>query len=469
MADFKEQKYKAGEVPTQFSAYEVVEHRIGNQTDAEDNHNKFFSLELCKCGKEWFVYSNYGRVDEREFTGAVGVYGPSTEDDMRAFFNKKFSEKVRPSKGYIEIKFIKAKVGSPKARLKVYAVSEDEIPDDKKKKLDESAKATKPTATSKISIHPTIKKLVEQWYRENGSAITSNSAIQITSDGLMTPLGVLTFGTIDRGRKVLGEITQAIKDKDTDEMRKLTGSFFSIIPTKLGRKILDSDLISTDAIVQQKLDLLDMMDGALEVGGATFTSETEQKFMELGISADYLDHKDSEYTRLDKKVQSSRASNHYGVTTKVRNILKIRLNADDARYDSCNVGNEQELWHGSRGSNILGILKKGLLIAPPEAPVSGYMFDKGIYLASASTKSINYSLYPFPNMQNTDNCFLFVVRGKLGKQMKLDDSDGNAAKRCKKEGYDSTWGVKGRSLYNDEFIVYTLAQAKITHIIELER
>lgn len=34
------------------------------------------------------------------------------------------------------------------------------------------------------------------------------------------------------------------------------------------------------------------------------------------------------------------------------------------------------LWHGSRVSNFVGILSQGLRIAPPEAPVSGYMFGK---------------------------------------------------------------------------------------------
>ena len=37
----------------------------------------------------------------------------------------------------------------------------------------------------------------------------------------------------------------------------------------------------------------------------------------------------------------------------------------------------QLLWHGSRLTNFVGILSQGLRIAPPEAPVTGYMFGKG--------------------------------------------------------------------------------------------
>ena len=54
------------------------------------------------------------------------------------------------------------------------------------------------------------------------------------------------------------------------------------------------------------------------------------------------------------------------------------------------MGNRQLLWHGSRLTNWCGILSTGLRIAPPEAPVTGYMFGKGVYFADMSSKSANY-------------------------------------------------------------------------------
>ena len=70
------------------------------------------------------------------------------------------------------------------------------------------------------------------------------------------------------------------------------------------------------------------------------------------------------------------------------------------------------LWHGSRLTNWVGILSQGLRIAPPEAPVTGYMvrtrpsveatsviysthpvtlqFGKGVYFADMCSKSANY-------------------------------------------------------------------------------
>ena len=62
---------------------------------------------------------------------------------------------------------------------------------------------------------------------------------------------------------------------------------------------------------------------------------------------------------------------------------------DNERYTK-DIHNKQLLWHGSRLTNFVGILSQGLRIAPPEAPVTGYMFGKGVYFADMVSKSANY-------------------------------------------------------------------------------
>lgn len=74
--------------------------------------------------------------------------------------------------------------------------------------------------------------------------------------------------------------------------------------------------------------------------------------------------------------------NTKGVFSKVNvgNIYEVERPPEHKSFNS-KVGNNMLLWHGSRISNFVGILSQGLRIAPPEAPVSGYLFGKGIYLA----------------------------------------------------------------------------------------
>ena len=63
---------------------------------------------------------------------------------------------------------------------------------------------------------------------------------------------------------------------------------------------------------------------------------------------------------------------------------------DDNKRFLKDIGNVWLLWHGSRLTNYVGILSQGLRIAPPEAPVTGYMFGKGVYFADMVSKSANY-------------------------------------------------------------------------------
>lgn len=463
MVDFKEKKLKIGDenIPKEYSSYEVIEHKIGNYNDVEENSNKFFSIELWKCNTDWLVYTNYGRVENIEYCGAVGIYGPSDETTMRDFFNKKWKEKSRK---YKEISFIKANKGSAKARLKKYGVTEEEIPEEKKKKIVESKTPT----ILDFKLHDDIKRIVNQLYNESSTAIKNNAAVEITSDGITTPLGILTFKTIDTGRKILGELGEAIKNKDEDEVKKLSSHFYSYIPTKLSRKITKDDYISTDIVVQQKIDLLQMMNDALDIGGNTYVSDINKKYLELGSEFEFLSKTDPEWKRLEEKVIKTRAQNHLHMKVKVKNIYKLIIKNDRVKYDNCKLDNIQEFFHGSRNANLIGILKSGLRIAPKEAPATGYMFDKGIYFADASTKSLNYSLLPFPGVEKSNNCFMFIFDVKLGKIKELENADYNAS-RYIKDSYNSVKGVKGRSLYNNEYITYTESQQTARYLIELER
>lgn len=77
-------------------------------------------------------------------------------------------------------------------------------------------------------------------------------------------------------------------------------------------------------------------------------------------------------------------------------IFELNKDNEEKRFKS-EIHNKMLLWHGSRLTNMVGILSTGLRIAPPEAPVTGYMFGKGIYFADMVSKSANYC---FTNRDN---------------------------------------------------------------------
>ncbi|CAJ0565239.1 unnamed protein product, partial [Mesorhabditis spiculigera] len=61
-------------------------------------------------------------------------------------------------------------------------------------------------------------------------------------------------------------------------------------------------------------------------------------------------------------------------------ILGLERSGEAERFRK-DLGDRMLLWPGSGVPNYGGILSQGLRIAPPEAPVTGYMFGKGVYFA----------------------------------------------------------------------------------------
>lgn len=88
-------------------------------------------------------------------------------------------------------------------------------------------------------------------------------------------------------------------------------------------------------------------------------------------------------------VSKTHGSTHSSYSLDVLNIFEVDKAVDRERFDT-SLHNKMLLWHGSRLTNYVGILSQGLRIAPPEAPVQGYMFGKGVYFADMVSKSANY-------------------------------------------------------------------------------
>ena len=92
---------------------------------------------------------------------------------------------------------------------------------------------------------------------------------------------------------------------------------------------------------------------------------------------------------VEEYVRNTHAKTHSQYKLKVTHVFRASRDGEAAAHRST-LGNRQLLWHGSRLTNWVGILSQGLRIAPPEAPVTGYMFGKGVYFADMVSKSANY-------------------------------------------------------------------------------
>lgn len=105
----------------------------------------------------------------------------------------------------------------------------------------------------------------------------------------------------------------------------------------------------------------------------------------LNINLIPLPKEHPEYQIIQQYIQNGYGEYHEDF---IQNIFALERKGETEKNK--HVDNRMLLWHGSRASNFMGIFKQGLRIAPPEAPVTGYMFGKGVYFADTFLKSFGY-------------------------------------------------------------------------------
>ena len=122
-----------------------------------------------------------------------------------------------------------------------------------------------------------------------------------------------------------------------------------------------------------------------------------------------------------------------------------------------------ELWHGTRVSNLLSILRSGFVIPPANAPhCTGRMFGNGVYFSDQSTKSLNYS-FGYWGGARERNCFMLLNDVAMGKHFvpKL------WSHTYPKKRYDSTFAkARWSGVINNEMIVYDTRQINPKYLIE---
>jgi len=185
----------------------------------------------------------------------------------------------------------------------------------------------------------------------------------------------------------------------------LSGVYYSIIPHVFGRA--EPTVIDNLVILKKELELVDAlgdMEVAHEVISSSILSDEQGRplnpldahFRSLGLSTmDPVKPTTDEFRALEAYARDTHGATHRHYSVNVLNAFRVERQGEtnawlNSGYEKLGSGDRLLLWHGSRTTNFAGILKQGLRIAPPEAPVTGYMFGKGVYFADMMSKSANY-------------------------------------------------------------------------------
>ena len=104
----------------------------------------------------------------------------------------------------------------------------------------------------------------------------------------------------------------------------------------------------------------------------------DRKYEQLKVDITPVARASETWKKIEESISSTHASTHQLYTMELVDIFSLDKEAETKEFKG--LGNTRLLYHGSRLSNWAGILSQGLKIAPPEAPVTGYMFGKGEHI-----------------------------------------------------------------------------------------
>tara|TARA_Y100000310_G_C20692287_1_gene823132 strand:+ start:315 stop:1673 length:1359 start_codon:yes stop_codon:yes gene_type:complete len=323
----------------------------------------------------------------------------------------------------------------------------------------------------KTSGNPELKKLIEWLADVNIHAITSNTNIQYdTSSGTFsTPLGIVTADGITDARTLLVDIGDCVAhgDLDSDKVKRTIGDYLKIIPQDVGRaRNWHKTLFASSDSVRKQNDLLDSLDASVQQVMSTPTNKKQAKKTEVvfNVALDLVT--DGKILDQVKRKYSSSKGSHYDVATlDVKRIFKVAISTvkDAFEKHGKKVGNVKQLWHGTKASNLLSILKGGLVIPPASSShCTGRYFADGLYFSDQSTKSIRYATNAWGYGGRTDRTFMFLCEVAMGREYIPSGGFSRLP-----GGYDSCFAKAGQSgVANNEMIVYSVNQANLIYLIE---
>ncbi|XP_033626574.1 poly [ADP-ribose] polymerase 2-like isoform X2 [Asterias rubens] len=351
-----------------------------NQTNLMNNNNKYYIIQLLEenAKKIYYVWFRWGRV------GKVGQNSlvPCGHDllEAKSVFEKKYWDKTRNE---WSLKNSFEKVPGKYDMLKM-----DYTVDTKAKDEPDAGKVKKEKVASKLD-----KKVQDLIQLICNIQAMEDMVVEMKYDAQKAPLGKLTQDQIKAGYSALKKIEQCInKNTVGEKLIKACDEFYTRIPHNFGMR--RPPVIRSKDELRAKIALLEAL-GDIQVA-MTILKENrnvdehpiDSQYHSLKCTMKSLEKTHPDFKMIQQYVQNTHAKTHNQFKMQVSDVFEIDKEGEAENFND--VGNNMLLWHGSRLTNWAGILGQGLRIAPPEAPVTGYMFGKGVYFADMSSKSANY-------------------------------------------------------------------------------
>ncbi|KAH9281681.1 Poly [ADP-ribose] polymerase 2 [Echinococcus granulosus] len=485
---------------------DVVYNFMLNQTNVQHNNNKYYLGQVLEddIGGACAVWFRWGRVGK---TAQTSLQPYASKANAISVFEKKFRCKTgncwKDRANFTKMSGLYDLIEQDFGEVE----AEEKADDNEEKKV--------------VSSHLPAEVL-ELILLISDVSVMEHQMREMNYDASRAPLGKLTPGQIKAGYEALKTVSDCIEELEKctassgtnakakrgakraackggserelrDRLLQACNTFYTRIPHNFGMRV--PPLISTPEALKTELDLLKALEdieaafSIIKQEGKTVDMHpADRNYSNLKCNIKPIPSGDRMEKVIKDYVDMTHAPTHDVYKLEVLQTFELEKSGEAEAF--CDYGTRRLLWHGSRITNWMGILGRGLKIAPREAPCTGYMFGKGVYFADCASKSANYA-YPTSN-----DCvgIMALCEVSLGEINSLVYADSNANQLPK--GKHSVQGV-GRNmpdpstwitlddgvvvpcgkiieskvytatlLYN-EFIVYDVRQIRLRYLVKL--
>lgn len=450
-----------------------------NMTDIKTNKNKFYIMQVIKNGGSNILFIRYGRIGE---SGRISHDSFASVNSAISKFERQFKSKTRNAWSD------KDNFSPVKGKYHLCDIDYGDVDTEEEVKKEYPKSKLKKRVQEFISLVGDINQM-------------KNTMMELDIDTEKMPLGKISSTQIQLGYDILNEIKKEMDGKARKGvMTDLSSDFYTVIPYACRRKkppVIDNDkMIDKFTETLDELKNIEIAANVIKTSEDTSVNPIDAIYEKLDTNIKPLKKGSKMWKVIEEYVHNTHAPTHNGYGIELLDIYEIARDGERDTYDEATDGytNRMLLWHGTRLTNYISILQKGLLLRPDVIPgtyITGKMFGYGIYGASSFSKSFNYT---GANKNNPIAC-LFLAEFGLGNPSMRTRCDYYITKdSLEKEGCQSTWGrgkttpgsavkVKGvivpngkltksdvtsSSLLYDEYIVYDQRQINLRYIVKVK-
>ncbi|XP_052767208.1 poly [ADP-ribose] polymerase tankyrase-like isoform X2 [Mya arenaria] len=372
---------------TQGLPYDVILSKIEVRSLLSDTYN-FYKMQIIyhKAKSIYILFTKWGRI------GDSGQYQQTPYQNLSEavtsfcqIFKSKTGNKWTAVKEFVSQpkKYTLVKTEQPQSALRVDFKLESSIPS----RLSTAVQALfKELGNVEMMQAALLKSKMAEEYMPFGR-IERNNLIKARL--ILQEIGEMVVETEKRKQNMSFDSNEHQKYCNTISTKSTT--YYNLVPMEGYAYDRIEPLHNISAIRNQMRlisTLLDLETASKMMLGAQYhisdVNPLDYLYESTGCTVEPLREEDVESQYILKYMLSS------NTTQKVLCMYRLQRPGEDEREKFRKLDNHRLLWHGTATSNVLSILKNGLLVAPPEAPITGAAFGEGIYTADTFDKSSGY-------------------------------------------------------------------------------